>query len=277
MATKGYSTFFKAPALLEPHHQIVKCHIQITRWEGFLLLCRSAVGVFYSYRVATNNYTYTYTYRNIFNTIRTSGHSSLEKYTSHFIERVVCERWVGDWTELQHIDLHSSGHSRISFPFSYAAQSGAWEPNLCWDMVLIPASSSPTDVNFLSPGLYSNLTSTYFLRASQFALSSTLDSQARPLISSTACTCYLHRCISHLTICNTYFSFDNMQHSLIWQYATHFSFDSMQHSPSLLDIIRRWTNTTQTKTLFRWVRIPRRVLESLRILTVTQTPVKTII
>ena len=31
--------------------------------------------------------------------ITTSGHSSLEKYTSHFIERVVCERWVGDWTK----------------------------------------------------------------------------------------------------------------------------------------------------------------------------------
>ena len=32
---------------------------------------------------------------------------------------------------------------------------------------------SPTDLNFLSPGLYNNLTSTYFLRASQFALNST--------------------------------------------------------------------------------------------------------
>ena len=39
-----------------------------------------------------NNYTYTYTCRNIFNTIRTSEDTSLEKYTSHFIERDVCER-----------------------------------------------------------------------------------------------------------------------------------------------------------------------------------------
>ena len=31
MAIKGYSTFSKAPALLEPHHQIVLCHIQDTR------------------------------------------------------------------------------------------------------------------------------------------------------------------------------------------------------------------------------------------------------
>ena len=50
-----------------------------------------------------NNYTYTYACSNIFNTIKMSGHSSLEKYTSHFIERIVCERLVGDWTELQHI------------------------------------------------------------------------------------------------------------------------------------------------------------------------------
>ena len=31
MVTKEYSVFPKAPALLEPHHQIVKCHIQVNR------------------------------------------------------------------------------------------------------------------------------------------------------------------------------------------------------------------------------------------------------
>ena len=35
---------------------------------------------------------YIFTSGNIFNTIRTSGHSCLEIYISHFIERVVCER-----------------------------------------------------------------------------------------------------------------------------------------------------------------------------------------
>ena len=34
MAMKGYSTFTKPPALLEPHYQIVYCHIQDTRWWG---------------------------------------------------------------------------------------------------------------------------------------------------------------------------------------------------------------------------------------------------
>ena len=37
--------------------------------------------------IAMNNYTYTYAdaCRNIFNTIKMSRHSSLEKYSSHFI------------------------------------------------------------------------------------------------------------------------------------------------------------------------------------------------
>ena len=97
-----------------------------------------------------SNVTYSYAdaCRNIFNTIKTSGHSSFEKYTSHFIrkvrkgyERFYCEGWVGDWTGLQHIEPHSSGHSSISFPSSWAAQPGVWRPRLCWDMVLIPAYS----------------------------------------------------------------------------------------------------------------------------------------
>ena len=36
---------------------------------------------------------------------------------------------------------NTSGYSSISFLFSWAAQLGAWGPSLCWDMVLIPASS----------------------------------------------------------------------------------------------------------------------------------------
>ena len=34
MVIKGYSAFPKAPASLEPHHQIVYCHIQDTRGGG---------------------------------------------------------------------------------------------------------------------------------------------------------------------------------------------------------------------------------------------------
>ena len=33
MSIKRYSSFLKIPALLEPHHQIVYCHYQDSRWE----------------------------------------------------------------------------------------------------------------------------------------------------------------------------------------------------------------------------------------------------
>ena len=69
-------------------------------------------------------------------------HSSFEKYTSHFIWKgskgllkvLLCEKWVGGWTELQHIDPHSYSHNSVSFPFSCAAQPGTWGPSLsgCW-------------------------------------------------------------------------------------------------------------------------------------------------
>ena len=54
---------------------------------------------------------------------------------------------VGDRTELQHIDPHSIGHNLVSFPFSWAAQQGAWGPSLsmCWFSVphLISNLSDP--------------------------------------------------------------------------------------------------------------------------------------
>ena len=102
---------------------------------------------------------------------------------------------VGDRTKITTYwpPLNSSDYHCLSFPFSGAAQPGACGPSLCWDMVLIPASSLQL-LNFLSLGLYNNLISTYFLRTSQFPLNST--PQQLLLRSSTGCTCYLHRCIS---------------------------------------------------------------------------------
>ena len=104
-------------------------------------------------------------------------HSSLEKYTSHFIWNGCVWEGVGDWTELQHIDLHSYGHNSVSSSFSWAAlghgphssifsptataQSGAWGPPLLGAGSL-SRILSPTDSNFLSPGLYDNLTPTLF-------------------------------------------------------------------------------------------------------------------
>ena len=46
MAMKGYSTFPKAPALVEPCHQ--KIDVTSMTLGGILPLCRDAVSVFYS-------------------------------------------------------------------------------------------------------------------------------------------------------------------------------------------------------------------------------------
>ena len=54
----------------------------------------------------------------------------LEKYTSHFIWKGCVWEGVGDRTELQHIDPHSISYNRVSLPFSWAAQLGAWGPSL---------------------------------------------------------------------------------------------------------------------------------------------------
>ena len=142
--------------------------------------------------------------------MKTSGHSSLEKYTSHFIWKgskglrrvLLCERWVGDWTELQHIDPDSYGHNSVSFPFSWAAQPGAWGPCLCWDMVLIPASSLQPIWTFCRRDyiiIWRPPTSCERYNSHSIQ---PLDSQGYLLISLTGCTCYLHRCISS-SICNT--------------------------------------------------------------------------
>ena len=96
--------------------------------------------------------------------IKMSGHSSLEKYTSHFIWKgskwllkvLLCERCVGDWTELQHIDPNSYGHNSVSFPFSWAAQPGAWGPSLSgtWSSFqrLLSNASGALNSNYLIRG-----------------------------------------------------------------------------------------------------------------------------
>ena len=54
---KGYSAFFKDPALLNLHHQIDKCHIKDIPSGWGLLLCREAVGVFCSASRLDNQHT----------------------------------------------------------------------------------------------------------------------------------------------------------------------------------------------------------------------------
>ena len=117
---------------------------------------------------------------NIFNTIKTSGHSSLEKYTFHFI-------WKGS-KELRKVlsvrgELETEQNGNILTPTLLAITAfHSRSLGLLNRRPGGPASAgtwfsfnhlSPTDLNFQSPGLYNNLTFTYFLWASHFILNST--------------------------------------------------------------------------------------------------------
>ena len=53
----------------------------------------------------------------------------LEKYTSHFIETVVCEREL-ETEQNCNILTPTIMAISVSFPFSWAAQPGAWGPTL---------------------------------------------------------------------------------------------------------------------------------------------------
>ena len=160
--------------------------------------------------------------RNISNTIRTSGHGSLEKYTSHFIERVVCERELETEQRLQHIDPPAPPAKAVRL-----FQPGTWGPSLSaesWFQQL--------DLEHWLQALNSNcLTSCLTRVISLFYVHSIqpVDSQGYLLISSTGCTCYLHRCISHLTawsgrrsICNTHTKRDWKRMIEIWEECARF-------------------------------------------------------
>ena len=135
-------------------------------------------------------------------TIRTSGHSSLEKYTSHLIERIVCERELETEQRLQHIEppilLAITVFLSRSPGLLNRGRGGVGAQPLL-EHGSHSSIFSPTDLDFLSPGLYNNLSSTYFLASvtirTQFN-PSTVKVTSDLLISSTGCTCYLYRCIS---------------------------------------------------------------------------------
>ena len=79
-------------------------------------------------------------------TIITSDTVLRKIYLSLYWKGCVWEQ-VGERTKLQHIDPHFIGHNRVSFPFSWAVQPGAWGPSLsgCWFSLphLISNSSDP--------------------------------------------------------------------------------------------------------------------------------------
>ena len=91
---------------------------------------------------------YTYTCRNKINNNDERTHFFRKIYLILYskwlrkgYERVMFERWVGDWTNCNILTPSSFVFSSTSFSFCWAAQSGCWGPiAFCWVLVLSTAS-----------------------------------------------------------------------------------------------------------------------------------------
>ena len=136
--------------------------------------------------------TYSYACRNIVNTTKTSGHTSLEKYTSHTFfemvrkgyERVIV--WGAGWKLNKDCNIltpSSSGYSSTSFSSYEAAQPGTLRARLsaesgshCFKLQpLTPNSDLQLTQTSCSTGFYNFLTFTCFSElciCTQFNLSS---------------------------------------------------------------------------------------------------------
>ena len=124
------------------------------------------------------------------------GNSSLEKYTSYFIRKgFVWERWVGDRRKTAtYWPSKLFWLSQPFFPVLPGCSTGDLAPSLCWDMVLIPASSLQQIWTSCRRGYI-------IIRRPPTSCERHICIQFNPStvkgIPSTGCTCYLHRCISY--------------------------------------------------------------------------------
>ena len=130
-------------------------------------------------------------------------------YLSHFIRNgckgVMREGWAGDRTKLQNIDPQLFWLLQLFFLVLLGCLTGGpegrkpsvWSWFSCWH--LICKTLTPTNWTSCRTGLYHCLPSTCFLWASHLHPTQPVYSQGYPLISSTGCTCHLHRSISYLT------------------------------------------------------------------------------
>ena len=145
----------------------------------------------------------------------TNEHASSEKYTSHTLfERVAKGLCVRGKLETEQTATYWP-----QIPLSLAAllshsagllNRGSWGPSPLWELVLTSASFLQISQPVCGTRLYNCLTPTCFLWASHLHPFQLVNSQDYILISSTGCTCYLHRCISYLTAWLRV----NMQHML---------------------------------------------------------------
>ena len=148
---------------------------------------------FHNYCIVRTNYTYTYACRNIFNTIKMSGNSSLEKYTSHFIERVrksyegyYCVR--GELEIEQNCNILTPTLMAITAFLSHSPgllNQGPRGPASAWTWLSFPHILS----NRLELPVH-RIILFFYVQSVQ-----TVDSQG-PLTPTTGFTCYLHWCIS---------------------------------------------------------------------------------
>ena len=82
----------------------------------------------------------------------TNEHTSLENISltlSKSLERVVCERWVGDWTDYNIVTPSSSDYCSTSFLILLGCSTGGPE-GLCWELVLT-VSNCKSNFNCLTP------------------------------------------------------------------------------------------------------------------------------
>ena len=144
----------------------------------------------------------TYICGNIINNKDEWTHFFRKIYLSHFMwkgcERVVCERWVGDWTNYNIFTPSSSDYSSISFLILLGCSTeGPESPS-----PLLGAGSHCLELQLelqltrtaCGTGLYHCLTSTCFLWASHLHRIQPVHGQVYILISSTGCTCFLTDC-----------------------------------------------------------------------------------
>ena len=154
----------------------------------------------------------TYICGNKINNNNEQTHLFRKIYPLYFIrngcERVakgLCMSWVGDWTNCNILTSSYFVFNSTSFSFCWAAQSRVLRVHspLLGTSSLYGTLSSTNWFQLTEPvcgtGLYNCLTSTCFLWASHLHPIQPVHSQGYTLISSTGCTCYLHRWISYLT------------------------------------------------------------------------------
>ena len=143
---------------------------------------------------------YTYTCGNKINNNDERTHFFRKVYLSHFFrngcERVMCERWVGDWTNCNILTHSSFVFSSTSFSFCWAVQSGilrAHSPLLSAGSlysILNPTNWLQLTRTVCRTGLYHCLTFTCFLWASHLHPIQPVHGQGYILMSSTGCACF---------------------------------------------------------------------------------------